>query len=254
MKKYFLLFCLYSLVSIPLTNALKNNSHTALFIAIAQGNTKQIDKILNDEVSINLHRDFDGNSPLMEAILALGEKLMEIEAESLANDISNPKNLKNDFRSFLRSFFVSLVIGISASEIENNIEKINNDDDHAVITILQSVAKSFLPVIARSAYIWCAYSILDYGILTGQKNSSNQSNPESNAIEKYKKNIDLLIAKHTINVNQVNQYGESALSMLYHYKNQLKTRELTIILYQIEQALLSEGAHSFSNSYSHAQN
>ncbi len=210
--------------------------------------------MLSRGVSINIQRDFDGNSPLMEAIIALGEKLMEMETATIAQELSNPKHMSDDFRSFLRSFIVSLIIAVSASEIQNNLEKINNDENHTSITILQSVARSFLPVISRSAYIWCAYSILDYGIILGQKNPQNQSSSESNSIEKYKKTIEILLSNPDIDVNQANQHGESALGLIHHLKDKIKSGQLKIILYQIEQTLLAKGAYNPSDVYSHVQN
>lgn len=255
MKKYILLFCLWSFTSTTSPKAQTPlNLSPALCIAIAQRNTEQIQWFLKHEDFSNIQREMDGNSPLMEAIIALGEKLMEMETASLAKELSNPKNLAADFRSFLRSVIVSLIIAVSASEIQNNIERINNEENHAPITILQSVARSFLPVISRSAYIWCGYSILDYGIVMGQKNPPDQSTPESNAIEKYKKTIEVLLSTSTIDVNQMNHHGESALSLIRQFKDKIKSGQLKIIIYQIEQALLGEGAYNHTSSYNHIQN
>jgi hypothetical protein len=255
MKKYILLFCLWSLVSTALPKVQPSlHVSPALYLAIAQGNTQQIQWLLNRDASGKIHPDMDGNSPLMEAIIALGEKLMEMETASLAKELSNPKHLTDDFRSFLRSIIVSLIIAVSASEIQSNIERINNEENHAPITMLQSIARSFLPVIARSAYIWCGYSILDYGIIMGQKNPPNQSTPESSPIEKYKETIDVLLATPTIDINQVNHHGESALSLIRQLKDKIKSGQLKIIIYEIEQMLLHEGAYNYPNSHSQVQN
>jgi len=254
MKKYILLFCLYSLLSTAFDQIqTPSNLYDALFIAIVQGDTLLVERILNHGFLPNIQREIEGNSPLMEAIITLGEKLIEMEMQSLSQDFSDPKNIPDDFRSFLRTFIVSLIIGASSGEIQANIERINNENNHIVITLLQSIAGSFLPVISRSAYAWCLYSLLDYGIATGQKNSTNQSNPESDTIEKYKKTIDLLLSKPTIDVNVVNNKGESALSLVHKYKNKIKTVHLKLIFYQIEQALLKEGAQNSISNYSNAR-
>jgi len=256
MQKQITLFCLCSfiLTVLPKTT-MSSDPADALFIAIAQGKAKQVKKILDHGVSINIQRDpFDGNTPLMEAIIAIGEKLLEMETATLAKELSNPKHMADDFRSFLRSAIISLIIGVSASEIHSNIERIHNEDDDTAITLLQSLARAFLPVISRSAYIWCAYSILDYGILIGQKPPENESDSQPDGIEKFKKTIDILLANPALNINQANHHGQSALSLIRFYKDKIKTEQLKIMLYQLEQRLLSEGAYSYQNAHSHAQN
>lgn len=255
MQKNFILFFLCSLLSNTYTKTqILPHSSDALFIAISQGNTREVKRLLNHMNLVNIPREQEGNSPLMEAIIALGEKLIEMETQSISEGISDPKNITDDFRAFLRTFIVSLIIGVSASEIQSNIEKIDNVDNSALITLLQSLSNSFLPVVSRSAYIWCAYSLLDYGIAVGQKNAQNQSNIDPNAIDKYKKTINMLLSKPTIDVNQINNHGESALSLIREYKHKVKSGQLKIILYQIEQALLSEGAHMFSDPNINVQN
>lgn len=248
--------CLYSLVltAFPKTK-LAPDSSKALFLAIAQGNAHYVDQLLKHSISANIQREDNGNSPLIEAIITLGEKLIEMETQILAQDLADPKNITDDFRSFLRSFIVSLIIGVSASEIQTNVQRINNKtNNNPFIALLQSLSNSFLPVISRSAFVWCAYSLLDYGIATGQKNTQNQSNNGSSALERYKKTIDVLLSKPTINVNHINNHGESALSLVRLYKNKVKTSQLKIILYHIEQALIHEGAHSCTNHYNYIQN
>lgn len=252
MQKYIMLLLLCSSLSItfPKIKPIPHSSN-ALFFAIAQGNARYTTYLLNQNVSPNVQREGSENSPLMEAIIMLGEKLIEMETQILSQEIADPKNINDDFRSFLRSFIVSLIIGISASEIQNNLEKINNDVHNPLIGVLQSLSHSFLPVISRSAYIWCAYSLLDYGIASGQKNQ-NQSNNGSNVIEKYKKTIDVLLSNPTIDINHVNNHGETALSLVRYYKSKIKSVSLKIMLYQLERALINEGAQHYPEYYGHA--
>lgn len=256
MKKYIILVCccVISLFSFA-KNQILSSDPIDLFIAIAQGNAQQVEFILNHETEtdIAIQRDGEGNSPLMEAIIALGEKLMEIEAEALAKELPGPSHMTNDFRSFLRSFMTALIVAISTSEIQTNVQSINNDQNSQVITLLKSITNAFFPVLSRGAYIWCAYALIDYGIATGQKKPHGQSGTNSGEIEKYTKTIDLLLAR-PIDIHHINYQGESALSLIRHYKNKLKMSQLKIILYQIEQALLKEGAHPGQDVYNHVQN
>lgn len=247
-----MLILLYSslIITIP-RNQFSSNSPSALLTAIAQGNAHYTTYLLNHNVSAAIQREGSENSPLMEAIIALGEKLIEMETQIISQEIADPKNLQDDFRSFLRTFIVSLIIGVSASEIQNNLEKINNDNHNPLIGVLQSLSHSFLPVISRSAYIWCAYSLLDYGIASGQKNAQNQSNNGSSAIEKYKKTVDTLLSNPTIDVNHINNHGETALSLVRYYKSKIKSVQLKIMLYQLERALINEGAHHYPQYYEH---
>lgn len=255
MKKYTIFFCLCAVfITIFPENQITPTSSGSLFVAIVQGDVKQVEFILNCGVPINIQRDVDGNSPLMEAIIALGEKLMEIETQYLAKELADAKHLSDDFRSFLRSFVVYLIIGLASSEMHSNIKEIPNDDHAAFITSLQSLSNSFFPVISRSAYMWCAYSLLDYGIATGQKNLKDQSDTKQNSVENYKKTIEILLSSPAININQTNHRGESALVLIRRYKGKIKTGSLKVILYQIEQILLHEGTYGCPDADNNEQN
>lgn len=238
---YLILLCLT--IHTP-THARNISKNGLLFIAIAQGKYKKAAHLLKLGADINATRDVDGNTPLMEAIKEIGQALIEIEASSVMGRLSEAGNLTDDVRVFFRKFFVSLMLAYFCN---NTRQELNRQDDtnQPVLTLVKNLVNSFFPTVEQAAIMWCIYSFIDYAIAVGRHPADQNHLLEENThhVNDLNQTIRMLLAKYNIDLNYKNYDGESALNLIQTYKKYLKHHSSKLILYQIEQILLDNGAH-----------
>jgi hypothetical protein len=179
------------------------------------------------------------NTPLMEAIISLGETLLEVETQAITSDLADPSNLSNDFRSFLRNFIVAFIIGLCCTQIESNIKNAIAQNNNGVLATIHPISEALLPVIARGAWLWCVYSILDYIIVARKMNINQLVDIED--IEELTHTIRILISKSNT-INYINEQGQSALSLVRLYTKKVQTSACKTFLCRLEDKLINHGA------------
>lgn len=245
LMKQMLYIIIFFLVFHSCTQSIIKDSQ--LFIAVAQGNYKKVEQLLNKGVSINTIRPYNGNTPLMEAIKEIGQALIEIEASSVLGRLSEAGNLTDDFRSFFRKFVVSCLLAYASHTIH---DEFNKDDEQGNINnsptflMIKRLINAFLPAIEKAALMWCIYAFLDYGIAVGRHPKDENAFFENNQVNQLRQTIQKLLEKHNIDISHTNNNGESALTLIRSFQEKLKHRSCKLVLYQIEQVLLDKKQQS----------